>query len=141
MTLEFRKYHKWPFILNGREVNIGDFLYVKNYRKVYEVKEMRLIYPERYGTPIPEVLINTFQGGRHSDINDYDEWIVFCSEYFSWPDEAPQKKKVAKWAYPVIGMPGAIRIEFTDEMTQEEAEEKFGSFVQMIPGTEREVGG
>ena len=49
------------------------------------------------------------------------------------------KKKVAKWAYPVIRMPGVIRIEFTDEMTQEEAEEKFGSFIQMIPGTEREV--
>ena len=64
---------------------------------------------------------------------------VVWSPVILFPDELPIKKKVAKWAYPVIGMPGAIRIEFTDEMTQEEAEEKFGSFIQMIPGTEREV--
>lgn len=139
MTLEFRKYHQWPFILNGREVIIGDFLCVKNYRKVYEVKEMRLIYPERYGTPIPEVLINTYQGGRHSDISDYDEWIVLCSEYFSWPDEAPQKKKVAKWAFIAVGKSENF-VGFSErEMTKEEAVRIYGSKVQMIPDTEKEI--
>lgn len=50
-------------------------------------------------------------------------------------------KKIAKWAYPVIGMPGGVQIGFTDEITQEEAQKKFGSFLFMIPDTEREVEG
>ena len=138
MTLEFRRYHPWPFILNGREVNIGDFLYVKNYRKVCEVKEMRLIYSERDGTPIPEVLINTYQGGWHSDISDYDEWIVLCSESFSWPDETPQKKTTYLWAVPMYkaGLKEKLCIRFK-RMTKEEAEKHW--LAEMVPGSEEEA--
>ncbi len=58
-----------------------------------------------------------------------------------FPDELPNKKKVAKWAYTITGIPGIITVGFTEEMTLGEARKKFGSFVQMIPGTEREVEG
>ena len=73
-------------------------------------------------------IFNCYTKRQHEIFDEMVEWL-----------KEPPKKKVAKWAYPVIGMPGVIRIEFTDEMTKEEAEEKYGEFLQMVPGTEREV--
>ena len=122
---EFRS--DWPFMLRGRRLEVG--------------MEMRGIFDN--GTLSVRI--------KSLELLESD-YCVTCSWNYEemkigvihpnnlrFPDELPAKKKVAKWAYPVIGMPGVIRIEFTDEMTQEEAEEKFGSFIQMIPGTEREV--
>ena len=109
-------------MLNGRPVKVGDELHNIGFGKTSAVVTL--------------YLEDDRQWCRMRDRSEGE----LSPKYFCWPDERP-KKKVAKWAYPIIGMPGAIRIEFTDEMTKEEAEEKYGSFVQMIPGTEREVEG
>ena len=122
---EFRS--EWPFLLRGRRLEIGTEILVQTESGIVPARIMTLQL-SRSGVSV---------GARHTDGTSSVVW----SPVILFPDELPIKKKVAKWAYPVIGMPGAIRIEFTDEMTQEEAEEKFGSFIQMIPGTEREVGG
>ena len=113
----------WYFMLNGRPVFEGDILYHLKCQK-----------------KAPVTRLSVQVGKVWCGIKEYCD-LELTQENFCWPDELPVKKKVAKWAYPVIGMPGVIRIEFTDEMTKEEAEEKYGSFVQMIPGTEREVEG
>ena len=113
---------RYPFMLNGRPVRIGDDIYHAYHEVIVKVTGLFLekeTFVIHYGS-------KSCQG--HA-----------LPLYFMWPDEIPPKKKVAKWAYPVIGMPGEVQIEFTDEMTKKEAEEKFGSFVHMIPGTEREV--
>ena len=120
---EFRS--EWPFLLRGRRLEIGMEILVETESGIVPARIMTLQL-SRSGVSV---------GARHTDGTSSVVW----SPVILFPDELPIKKKVAKWAYPVIGMPGAIRIEFTDEMTQEEAEEKFGSFIQMIPGTEREV--
>ncbi len=114
---------RYPFMLNGKPVFAGSELHHLGYRKTSVVTALFLEDGKQWC------------GLKNTSVGE------LSPKNFCWPDEIPAKKKVAKWAYPVIGMPGAIRIEFTDEMTQEEAEEKFGSFVQMIPGTEREVEG
>ena len=123
---EFRS--DWPFMLNGRPVKIGDeLMFLKEVQKpapgiVYALEIRRedfLVYLSN--TPIGDVV---------RSLND-DE---IC-----WPDELPQKKKVAKWAYPIVGIPGSSTVGFTEEMTEDEARKAYGASVQMIPGTEREV--
>ena len=119
---------RYPFMLNGRPVKVGD----------------EVIY-KRNGEPVDgQVYVLGISEGRPWAVIHYNSCssatLGFDSGHLCWPDEPP-KKKVAKWAYPVIGMPGVIRIEFTDEMTKEEARKGYGTSVQMIPGTEREIEG
>ena len=114
---------RYPFMLNGKPVFAGSELHHLGYRKTSVVTALFLEDGKQWC------------GLKHTSVGE------LSPKNFCWPDEIPAKKKVAKWAYPVIGMPGVIRIEFTDEMTQEEAQKKYGSFLFMIPGTEREVEG
>ena len=118
---EFRS--DWPFMLRGRPVRIGDWLILKGKK----VKVLRMLLHD-LPTGVPMICVDDDEGIFHH---------LTC--IFSFPDELPNKKKVAKWAYPKLGMPGEVQIGFTDEMTQEEAQKKFGSFLFMVPGTEREV--
>ena len=114
---------RYPFMLNGRPVFAGSELHHLGYRKTSVVTALFLEDGKQWC------------GLKNTSVGE------LSPKNFCWPDEIPAKKKVAKWAYPVIGMPGVIRIEFTDEMTKEEAEKKFGSFLFMVPGTEGEVEG
>lgn len=114
---------RYPFMLNGKPVFAGSELHHLGYRKTSVVTALFLEDGKQWC------------GLKNTSVGE------LSPKNFCWPDEIPAKKKVAKWAYPVIGMPGVIRIEFTDEMTKEEAQKKFGSFLFMIPGTEREVEG
>ena len=114
---------RYPFMLNGRPVRIGDELVLKALgNPIYQIKSLKLVS----STPS----FSVYESGAD---------CYFPSDEFCWPDELPKKKKVAKWAYPFLGMPGAITVGFTEEMTEEEAIKSYGSSVQMIPGTEREV--
>ena len=114
---------RYPFMLNGKPVFAGSELHHLGYRKTSVVTALFLDDGKQWC------------GLKNTSVGE------LSPKNFCWPDEIPAKKKVAKWAYPVIGMPGVIRIEFTDEMTKEEAEKKFGSFLFMVPGTEGEVEG
>ena len=111
---------RYPFMLNGRPVKIWDALYLLGFKETAKVVSLSIDGDRKF-----------------CKVTGFSP-MEFSEENFRWPNEPP-KKKVAKWAYPVIGMPGVIRIEFTDEMTKEEARKGYGTSVQMIPGTEREV--
>ena len=114
---------RWPFMLNGRPVKIGDKLVWKvPGNPIIQVKSLKL-----------ESSIDSFS------VYESGADCYFPSDEFCWPDELPVKKKVAKWAYPICGIPGIITVGFTEEMTLGEARKAYGSGVQMIPGTEREV--
>ena len=117
--VEFR----YPFRLNGRPVKVGDKLYLSGLKKTAEVIYLSIVSDKKL------CRVSSFSPIELSD------------KYFSWPDEVVTKKKVAKWAYPIIGLPGPLTVGFTEEMTEEEAKKKFGSGVLLIPGTEREVEG
>ena len=117
---------RYTFMLNGRPVKIGDVL-VSTLKKRNTLRKVNRLILESDFVAMDMDAVNL----RHR-INP---------EYFCRPDEVVTKKKVAKWAYPILRMPGGVQIGFTDEMTKEEAEKKYGSFVHMIPGTEREVEG
>ena len=112
---------RYPFMLNGRPVFEGSELHNLGYGKTSVVTALFIEDGKQWC------------GLKDTSVGELSPKI-FC-----WPDELPIRKKVAKWAYPIVGIPGAITVGFTEEMTQKEAEEKFGSNVQAIPGTEREV--
>lgn len=113
----------WPFMLNGRRVKEGDIL---NDRSSNQNLPVRALYLEDG---------EVFCGLRGVPVS------LLHPNHFCWPDELPVKKKVAKWAYPISVTPGAVAVGFTEEMTEEEAKKKYGLFVHVIPGTEREVEG
>ena len=122
---EFRS--EWPFLLRGRRLEIGTEILVQTESGIVPARIMTLQL-SRSGVSV---------GARHTDGTSSAVWppvILF-------PDEVPSKKKVAKWAHLVIGIPGADTVGFTEEMTEEEARKVYGSSIQMIPGTEREVEG
>ena len=112
---------RWPFMLNGRPVKVGDELHNIGFGKTSAVVTL--------------YLEDDRQWCRMRDRSEGE----LSPKYFCWPDELPTKKKVAKWVYPICGIPGTITVGFTEEMTEEEARKSYGSGVQMIPGTEREV--
>ena len=114
---------RYPFMLNGKPVFAGSELHHLGYRKTSVVTALFL------GD------VKQWCGLKHTSVGE------LSPKNFCWPDEIPAKKKVAQWAYPVIGMPGADTVGFTEEMTQEEARRAYGSSIRMIPGTEREVEG
>ena len=110
---------RYPFMLNGRPVKIGDRLKFKVAEDISVValsieEEKPFVY--RKGTRVP-----------------------LNSAYLCWPDELPVKKKVAKWVYVGVGIEGNLVGFSQEEMTKEEAVKRYGSNVRMIPGTEREV--
>ena len=112
---------RYPFMLNGKPVFEGSELHHLGYRKTSVVGALFFGDGKQWC------------GLKHTSVGE------LSPKNFCWPDEIPAKKKVAKWAYPVIGMPGPLTVGFTEEMTEEEARKLYGSKVQMIPGTEREV--
>ena len=114
---------RYPFMLNGKPVFAGSELHHLGYRKTSVVTALFLED------------VKQWCGLKNTSVGE------LSPKNFCWPDEIPAKKKVAKWAYPVIGMPGADTVGFTEEMTQEEARRAYGSSIRMIPGTEREVEG
>ena len=117
----------WPFILRGRRLGIGMEILVQGESGIVPARVQSLLLT-RAGVSA---------GVRYSDGRSAEVWppvILF-------PDEVPSKKKVAKWAYLIIGIPGVNTVGFTEEMTEEEARKGYGTSVQMIPGTEREVEG
>ena len=114
---------RYPFMLNGRPVKIGDTLYLPDIRKSGRVLSLAIDGVRKFCT---------VRNSQPLELSD---------ENFSWPDEVPSKKKVAKWAYPTIGVSGRLTVYFTEEITEEEARKVCGSSVEMIPGTEREVEG
>ena len=114
---------RYPFMLNGKPVFAGSELHHLGYRKTSVVTALFLEDGKQWC------------GLKNTSVGE------LSPKNFCWPDEIPAKKKVAKWAYPVIGMPGADTVGFTEEMTQEEARRAYGSSIRMIPGTEREVEG
>ena len=113
---------RYPFMLNGRPVFAGSELHHLGYRKTSVVTALFLDESKQWC------------GLKHTSVGE------LSPKNFCWPDEIPAKKKVAKWAYP-IGIKGITTVEFTEEMTKEEAVKIYGSGAQMIPGTEREVEG
>ena len=116
---------RYPFMLNGRPVRIGDKLACRPLgNPIVQVKSLKL------GS-----FMDTFS------VSEPGTDCYFPSDEFCWPDELPVKKKVAKWAYPTIGVSGRLTVYFTEEITEEEARKVCGSSVEMIPGTEREVEG
>lgn len=112
----------WPFMLNGKPVFEGSELHHLGYRKTSVVTALFLGDGKQWC------------GLKNTSVGE------LSPKNFCWPDEIPAKKKVAKWAYP-IGIKGITTVEFTEEMTKEEAVKIYGSGAQMIPGTEREVEG
>ena len=123
--LEFKS--DWPFILRGRRLEIGMEILVQTESGIVPARIMTLQL-SRSGISV---------GARHADRTSSVVW----SPVILFPDEVPSKKKVAKWVYLIIGIPGADTVGFTEEMTQEEARRAYGSSIRMIPGTEREVEG
>ena len=117
----------WPFILRGRRLEIGMEILVQTVSGIVPARIMTLQL-SRSGVSV---------GARHTDGTSSVVW----SPVILFPDDLPVKKKVAKWAHLVIGIPGADTVGFTEEMTQEEARRAYGSSIRMIPGTEREVEG
>ena len=113
---------RYPFMLNGKPVFAGSELHHLGYRKTSVVTALFLGDGKQWC------------GLKHTSVGE------LSPKNFCWPDEIPAKKKVAKWAYP-IGIKGITTVEFTEEMTKEEAVKIYGSGAQMIPGTEREVEG
>ena len=113
---------RYPFMLNGRPVFAGSELHHLGYRKTSVVTALFLEDGKQWC------------GLKNTSVGE------LSPKNFCWPDEIPAKKKVAKWAYP-IGIKGITTVEFTEEMTKEEAVKIYGSGAQMIPGTEREVEG
>lgn len=111
----------YPFMLNGRPVKVGDELYLPYFKQTAKVISLSVDIDRKFCT------VSQYPPFKLSD------------KYFRWPDELSVKKKVAKWAYPICGIPGIITVGFTEETTEEEARKAYGSSVQMIPGTEREV--
>ncbi len=120
---EFRS--EWPFLLRGRRLEIGMEILVETVSGIVPARIMTLQL-SRSGVSV---------GARHTDGTSSVVW----SPVILFPDEVPSKKKVAKWVYLIIGIPGVNTVGFTEEMTEEEARKGYGTSVQMIPGTEREV--
>ena len=120
---EFRS--EWPFLLRGRRLEIGMEILVETESGIVPARIMTLQL-SRSGVSV---------GARHTDGTSSVVW----SPVILFPDEVPSKKKVAKWAYPTIGVSGRLTVYFTEEITEEEARKVCGSSIQMIPGTEREV--
>ena len=119
---------EWPFMLRGRRLEVG--------------MEMRGIFDN--GTLPVRIKSLELLESNYCVICSWDGGTqvgVIHPNNLRFPDEVVTKKKVAKWAYPIIGIPGIITVGFTEEMTLGEARKKFGSFVKMIPETEREVEG
>ena len=116
---------EWPFLLRGRRLEIGMEILVETESGIVPARIMTLQL-SRSGVSV---------GARHTDGTSSVVW----SPVILFPDELPVKKKVAKWAYPTIGVSGRLTVYFTEEITEEEARKVCGSSVEMIPGTEREV--
>ena len=116
---------EWPFLLRGRSLEIGMEILVETESGIVPARIMALQL-SRSGVSVE---------ARHTDGTSSVVW----SPVILFPDEVPSKKKVAKWVYLIIGIPGVNTVGFTEEMTEEEARKLYGSKVQMIPGTEREV--
>ena len=114
---------RYPFMLNGKPVFAGSELHHLGYRKTSVVTALFLEDGKQWC------------GLKNTSVGE------LSPKNFCWPDEIPGKKKVAKWAYLIIGIPGVNTVGFTEEMTQEEARRAYGSSIRMIPGTEREVEG
>ena len=112
---------RYPFMLSGRPVKVGDVLYLPDIRKSGRVLSLAIDGVRKFCT---------VRNSQPLELSD---------ENFRWPDELSGKKKVARWAYLIIGIPGPVTVGFTEEMTEEEARKGYGSSIQMIPGTEREV--
>ena len=118
---------EWSFLLRGRRLEIGMEILVQAESGIVPARIMTLQL-SRSGVSV---------GARHPDGTSSVVW----SPVILFPDELPVKKKVAKWAYPTIGVSGRLTVYFTEEITEEEARKVCGSSVEMIPGTEREVEG
>ena len=114
---------RYPFMLNGRPVKIWDALYLLGFKETAKVVSLSIDGDRKF-----------------CKVTGFSP-MEFSKENFCWPDELPKKKKVAKWAYPTIGVSGRLTVYFTEEITEEEARKVCGSSVQMIPDTEREVEG
>ena len=114
---------RYPFMLNGKPVFEGSELHHLGYRKTSVVTALFLGDGKQWC------------GLKNTSVGE------LSPKNFCWPDEIPAKKKVAKWAYPTIGVSGRLTVYFTEEITEEEARKVCGSSVEMIPGTEREVEG
>ena len=116
---------EWPFLLRGRRLEIGMEILVQGESGIVPARVQSLLLT-RAGVSA---------GVRYSDGRSAEVW----SPVILFPDEVPSKKKVAKWVYLIIGIPGVNTVGFTEEMTEEEARKGYGTSVQMIPDTEREV--
>ena len=114
---------RYPFMLKGRPVKVWDSLYLPSFKETAKVVSLSIDGDRKF-----------------CKVTGFSP-MEFSKENFCWPDELPKKKKVAKWAYPTIGVSGRLTVYFTEEMTEEEARKACGSSVQMIPGTEGEVEG
>lgn len=117
---------KWPFMLNGRPVRIGDILSYSYKGEHFDGK----VYKMELSAETFFVFIKHSSGVSAHNIS---------SNYLMWPDEIPPKKKVAKWAYPVVGILGFTTVGFSEEMTEDEAKSKLGLGIRMLPGTEKEI--
>ena len=116
---------RYPFMLNGRPVKIGDeVIYKRNGEPVDG---------QVYGLGISE--------GRPWAVIHYNSCssatLGFDSGHLCWPDEVPKKKTTYLWAIPMYeaGLKENMSIGFK-RMTKEEAEKYWKA--EIVPGSEEE---
>ena len=115
---------RYPFMLNGKPVFEGSELHHLGYRKTSVVTALFLEDGKQWC------------GLKNTSVGE------LSPKNFCWPDELPVKKKVADWMCAVIKLSGEIELNYEKGMTEEDVKRVYGvygSHIQMIPGTEREV--
>ena len=120
----------WPFILRGRRLEIGMEIFVNTESGIVPARIHSL-----------EMTGSGFSAGvKHLDGTSSVVW----SPVILFPDELPIKKKVADWMCAVVKFSGEVELYYAKGMTEEDVKRiygVYGSIIQMIPGTEREIEG
>ena len=117
---------RWPFMLNGRPVEIWDSLYLPNFKESARVVSLSIDGDRKF-----------------CKVTGFSP-MEFSKENFCWPDEVVTKKKVANWVCVTIRFSEEVWLEFVEGRTKEEVANLYGGLktvIRMIPGTEREVEG
>ena len=121
---------EWPFLLRGRRLEIGMEIFVNTESGIVPARIHSL-----------EMTDSGFSAGvKHLDGTSSVVW----SPVILFPDELPIKKKVADWMCAVVKFSGEVKLYYAKGMTEEDVKRiygVYGSIIQMVPGTEREIEG
>ncbi len=110
---------RYPFMLNGRPVFVGNELHNLSYRKTSVVTALFLGDGKQWC------------GLKNTSVGE------LSPKNFCWPDELPQKKTTYLWAIPIYeaGLKENMSIDFK-RMTKGEARKYWKA--EMVPGSEVE---